>query len=209
MRQIIDVETWIRKDHFNFFSQFDEPFFGVTVTVDFTKAYQNVKGSNKSVFLHYLYRALKAANQIENFRYRIAENQVVLFDAIHASPTINRENGTFGFGYFDFDENEQVFIEKALQEIEKVYREKSLSPSGPTDNYIHFSALPWLNFTSISHARSFSYPDSAPKISFGKIYDEGNSKKMSVSIHGHHALMDGVHIAQFVDGFQKLLDEEK
>ncbi|WP_300675216.1 chloramphenicol acetyltransferase [Soonwooa sp.] len=208
MQQIIDIETWIRKDHFRFFTQFEEPFFGVTITMDFTKAYENAKKNNKSLFLHYLYRALKAANQVENFRYRIVDNQVVLFDVINASPTINRENGTFGFSYFDFDEDEQVFIEKAKQEIEKVQNETSLIPAVSGENIIHFSSLPWLNFTSLSHARSFSFPDSAPKISFGKIYDEGDSKKMSVSIHVHHALMDGLHVSQFVDAFQKLLDEE-
>ena len=29
---------------------------------------------------------------------------------------------------------------------------------------------------------------------------------MPVSIHVHHALADGLHVAQFVEHFQKLLD---
>jgi chloramphenicol O-acetyltransferase type A len=29
---------------------------------------------------------------------------------------------------------------------------------------IHFSAIPWLDFTSLSHARSYTFPDSCPKI---------------------------------------------
>jgi hypothetical protein len=57
-------------------------------------------------------------------------------------------------------------------------------------NVIHFSAIPWLNFTSLSHARS--YTDSCPKISFGKMMttDDG-TKTMAMSIHVHHGLIDG------------------
>ena len=31
---------------------------------------------------------------------------------------------------------------------------------------------------------------------------------MPVSIHVHHALMDGYHVAQFIDKFQKLMNED-
>ncbi|MDN3724202.1 CatA-like O-acetyltransferase [Aequorivita sp. SDUM287046] len=72
---------------------------------------------------------------------------------------------------------------------------------------IHFSAIPWIDFTSISHARSFSHPDSCPKISFGKMTETNGRKSMPISIHGHHALMDGYHVGQFIDQFQKLMSE--
>jgi chloramphenicol O-acetyltransferase type A len=42
---------------------------------------------------------------------------------------------------------------------------------------IHFSAIPWLNFTSLSHARSYTFPDSSPKISFGKMTISENGKE--------------------------------
>ncbi|RYG03106.1 MAG: hypothetical protein EOO02_09150 [Chitinophagaceae bacterium] len=66
----------------------------------------------------------------------------------------------------------------------------------------HLSALPWLNFTSISHARAFSFPDSCPKISFGKLSEVEGKSLMPVSIHVHHGLMDGFHVAQFVERFE-------
>ena len=66
--------------------------------------------------------------------------------------------------------------------------------------------LPWFDFTSISHARDFSQADSAPRITFGKITEAGGRCTMPVSIHAHHALADGLHVAQFVDKFQHSLD---
>ena len=207
MRKVIDIDNWNRKEHFNFFSQFSEPFFGVTIKMDCTKAYSKAKEKQVSFFLYYLYRALKAANEIDNFKYRIVDNQVYEFDTINASPTINRPNGTFGFAYMDYVKEENSFYEKALEEIEKVQSSNSLLPAISGENVIHFSAIPWIDFTSISHARSFSHPDSCPKISFGKMTQTQGIKSMPIAIHVHHALMDGYHVGQFVEKFQKLMNE--
>ena len=208
MKKRIDIDNSNRKEHFLFFSKFEEPFFGVTIKVDCTSAYKKAKEKGVSFFLYYLYRALKAANDVENFRYRIIENQVFEFEKVNASPTINRPNGTFGFAYMDYFEDEKYFYEKALEEIENVKNTISLLPAVSSENVIHFSAIPWLDFTSISHARSFSHPDSCTKISFGKMTEINGKREMAISIHGHHALMDGVHVGLFVDKFQVLLNNE-
>lgn len=176
------------------------------VKVDCTIAYQKTKEKGISFFLYYLYRTLKAANEVENFRYRIIENQPYDFASVNASPTINRPDGTFGFAYMDYFEDENTFYEKALLEIDNVRNSSSLLPAVTGENVIHFSAIPWLDFTSISHARNFSRPDSCPKISFGKMSENNEKREMSISIHGHHGLMDGVHVGTFVDQFQTLLN---
>lgn len=207
MKTLIPIDVWDRKEQYLFFSQFEEPFFGTTVSIDCTKAYQSAKEKNHSFFLYYLYRAIKAANEIENFRYRIFEDKPFLYDVIHASATINRPNNTFGFSYIDFDSDESVFQTIAKNEIERVKLSNTLLPAKGGDNVIHFSAVPWLNFTSISHARKFSISDSCPKISFGKMMDTNGIKTMNVSIHGHHALMDGYHVGLFTEKFQMLMDE--
>lgn len=207
MRTLINIENWDRKACYQFFSKFDEPFFGVTVKVNCTQAYHNAKQKGDSFFLYYLYRALKAANEIENFRYRIVDNQVYLFDKTNASPTINRPNATFGFAYMEYEIDEQLFNNKALEEIQRVQNTSDLLPAVSGENVIHFSAVPWLDFTAISHARSYSFADSSPKISFGKITEENGIKTIPVSIYAHHGLMDGYHIGLYVDRFQQLMYE--
>jgi chloramphenicol O-acetyltransferase type A len=206
MKKQIAIEDWTRKEHFHFFSKFEEPFFGVTAKVDCTRAYSTAKEEQVSFFLYYLYRALKAANQIENFKYRILEGQVYQFETVDASPTINRNNGTFGFAYMAYSESEAEFYENAIREIEKVQGTNALLPALSGENVIHFSAVPWIDFTSISHARSFSHPDSCPKISFGKMTETNGRMSMPISIHGHHGLMDGYHVGRFLEAFQDLMN---
>jgi chloramphenicol O-acetyltransferase type A len=206
MKQEIDIAEWKRKDHYAFFTQFEEPFFGVTIRIDCTHAYRYAKERQLSFFLVYLYRALKAANNIAEFRYRIVEKKVFLFDVVHASPTINRPDGTFGFSYMDYDVDEQRFYENAQRKMEDVRNSFGLVPAVSGENVIHFSAIPWLDFTALSHARSFTFPDSSPKISFGKLTEDNGIRTMPVSVHVHHGLMDGYHIGLFADEFQKLMN---
>lgn len=206
MKKQIEIENWVRKDHFKFFSQFEEPFFGITVSVDCTRAYYYCKSNSHSFFLYYLYQSLRAVNEIENFRYRIINGEVYEYEEINASPTINRADGTFGFSYIPWKPDFETFIVSANLEIEKVRAEKGLIPALSGENVIHYSSIPWLKFTSITHARAFSYPDSIPKITFGKASVDNGKMEMPVSISGHHGLMDGYHVALYVEKFQKYLD---
>lgn len=208
MKEKIDLNNWLRKDHFNFFNAFEEPFFGVTVDFDCTLTYKEAKDLGVSFFLMYLHKSLLAANQIENFKYRIIDGEVWKYNEVNAAATINRGNGTFGFGYMDFYKDFSEFRKHALIEIEKVENTTGLIPSSSGENVIHYSALPWLNFTSLSHARNFSYKDSCPKISFGKVRDENGKKIMGISIHANHALMDGFHVSQFAALYQELLNKK-
>jgi len=199
MKTRIDQENWLRKDHFKFFSQFEEPFFGFTVKIDCTDAYKYAKANGHSFFLYSLHKSLLAVNQIEEFRCRILDDEVWLYDQVNASPTINRPDGTFGYAYFDFDLDFKTFAERAKKEIEKVQQATGLITSVTGDNIIHYSFIPWIDFTGLSHARSFTHKDSIPKICFGKMMEESGRRKMPMSIHGHHGLMDGYHISQYIE----------
>ena len=206
MKQKLNLDTWNRKEHFLFFKQMQEPFFGVTITIDCTKAYTKSKELGISFFTYYLHKTLVAVNAIESFRYRILNDEVYIFDQIDVSATILREDKTFGFSQIEFNNDIVEFAKNTTNEIARIQTTTGLITREFSENLIHFSAVPWINFTSFSHARSFTWPDSCPKISFGKMMEEKGVKTMSMSIHVHHGLMDGYHLGQFIDLFQELMD---
>ena len=206
MKQKLNLDTWNRKEHFLFFKQMEEPFFGITTTINCTKAYEKAKAVDVSFFTYYLHKTLVAVNAIEAFRYRIIEDEIYIFDKIDASATIMREDKTFGFSQIEFSEDLLQFAENTKTEIARIQTTIGLFTREFAENLIHFSAMPWINFTSFSHARSFTWPDSCPKISFGKMMEEKGKKTMSMSVHVHHGLMDGYHVGKFVNLFQELMD---
>lgn len=206
MKQKLNLETWNRKEHFLFFKQMEEPFFGITTTIDCTIAYQKSKELGVTFFTYYLHKTLTAVNAIEPFKYRIINDDVYIFDEIDVSATVFRDDKTFGFSYMNYVENIHEFAKIVALEIERIQNTDGLFTRLFPENLIHFSALPWINFDSFSHARSFSFADSCPKISFGKMMDENGKKTMSMSVHVHHGLMDGYHVGEFVNLFQNLMD---
>jgi chloramphenicol O-acetyltransferase type A len=75
------------------------------------------------------------------------------------------------------------------------------------DDRIHFTALPWIAFTSFSHARNWGREDSIPKMSFGKFIREGERTLLPFSVEVHHALVDGVHVGKYLERFEQMLLE--
>ena len=184
----LNIESWNRKEHFRFFSAFDDPFFGITTNVDFTTIYLEAKHDSQSFFLYSLHHILTKANETDEFKLRIeGENSVVKYDTIHVSPTIGREDGTFGFAFFEYIPDRNDFIQQAIQEITRVKNSTGLSFSKNTgrEDVIRYSSI--------------KNGDSVPRISTGKLIDTNGKMLLPISICAHHGLMDGKHVAQFLN----------
>ena len=209
MKQIIDLKNWNRKEHFELFRQYDEPFWGIVAEVDCTRALEQTKKQDISFFVYYLFQSLRAVNAVENIRLRIEDDQVVLYDRIHASATIGREDETFAFSFIKFSDNLNIFNQSVLDETEKVKHSSGIRLAGNNvrKDVIHYSAIPWIYFTGLSHARNYKVNDSVPKISFGKLMDKEGHMMMPVSFHAHHALVDGTHAGKYFELFQQYLNE--
>lgn len=208
MKTEIEIENWNRKELYAFFKDFEEPLFGVCVDVDCTKAYDVAMANRKSFFLSYLHKALIAVNSIEAFKYRIEDQRVFLYEKIHASTTILKPDNTFGFADIAYNEDYAVFEQEAKEVIDRTSKSKELCSNVRFgEDVVHFSAVPWIHFTSLSHARKYAIKCSCPKISFGKISNLNGRKLMPLSIHGHHALVDGITLGAYIDLFQTQLDQ--
>lgn len=207
MKKLVDIENWVRKGHFRLFKNFDEPFHGVCVRIDCTHAYKQAKKEGFSFFLYYLHKATLAINNIDAFHYRIEENEVYRYDTIDPESTVDRPDGSFGFCNMKFHKDFAIFQAEARKSMDIVRNNKVLTP-GMAVNAIHYSAVPWIDFTSLSHASNFTH-DSAgcPKISFGKMTESNGVLSMPVSIHVHHSLIDGRDLGAFIDEFQRLMNE--
>ncbi|MCC5855906.1 MAG: chloramphenicol acetyltransferase [Idiomarina sp.] len=203
MKQKIHLASWPRRQHFEFFNAFEEPFFGITTNLRCTGLRQQAKSHGQSFYLLYLHSILTEVNQHDALRMRIEGADVMQYERIDVSMTVLKPNQTFGFGYVEFTEDFALFAQRALTEIARVEASDNLMPSRGTDNVIHFSALPWIQFTSLSHARPFSRPDSCPKISVGKLFQQDGDDFLPISIHVNHALADGYHVGLFFEGLEQ------
>lgn len=211
MKQLINIDTWKRKEHYNFFKDFQEPFFSITANVDCTEAYKYAKENNISFFLYYMYKSMAAINAVEELRYRIEDNEVVCYDRVHCSTTALNANNMFAFAFLPFTDSFEEFYPIAQQEIAKIKALTSMNledTNNARQDVIHYSTIPWVSFTSLTNERNLGKPDSIPKITFGKYFNENNRLLLPMSIAGHHGLMDGMHAGQHFQLFEQLLNEK-
>ena len=204
--EILDIETWNRKQHYQHFSAMKDPFFGVTVPFEVSSAYEYSKEKKLGFFGKYLHDCMKAINDVDALKLRIEDGKVVKYSVIHASPTIMRTDKTFGFSFVRFNEDLNIFLKNLEAEKERIMGCNNLYPPTNSLDCIHCSALPWFSFTGHKEPVS-GLVDSVPKLAFSKIEIEKNSILMNVSISVNHALVDGHDVGLFVEKFQYYLNK--
>lgn len=210
MPEFLDIENWSRREFFYFFKDYDIPYFNVCVNVDVT-ALLDLKRDAKdlSLFITYHFLSTKAANEVENFRYRIHDEKIIVYNKINCGTITLLENQNFAFAYFDYHADFQEFYERAKAILEEVRTGDGQLKPDDGEDMIHHTVLPWFAFTSFAHARDLKQKSSIPKISFGKIFQEGNRFKMPVSVEVHHALMDGLHVGRYFEKLESYLSDPR
>lgn len=207
MKQYIDLSTWKRTTAFTHFLKYSDPYFGITCTIDCTQAYAKAKELGVSFFLYYFYLSLASANALPEFRTRLEKGKAVIFDKVNGSPTILRNDGELGYAMLEYKDTFEEFLPEAEKEIQRVKTYPDLDTSKDCPETIYYSIMPWIQFTSVKHPLDLPNTEGIPILTFGKMFEENGKKLMPLGIHAHHALMDGMHVAQFVESFQKKLLE--
>lgn len=206
MAKYLDVTTWARRNLFEFFRDYTNPYFNICTHLDVTRLLEILlAGPKTSVSLTYHYFALRAANEIEPFRYRLQDGKVIVHDVIHGGTIVMLPNESFNFAYFDYHEDFAKFIVEAQRATRAAQRSDATFSPSPSEDRIHFTVLPWMSFTSFAHARNSGRADSVPKIAFGKFTRENDRMVLPISVEVHHALMDGLHVGRFLTRFEELL----
>lgn len=207
MTRYLDLETWPRRDLFEFYRTFDKPYFNVCTRLDATNllaALSTRKGISVSLAYHYF--ALRTANEIEPFRYRLRDGKVVVHEVIHGGTTILLPNESFGLAYFHYDPDFTKFYEAASRAVaDALAKGGGLKLEETDDDRLHFTTIPWVSFTSFSHARNWKREESATKIAFGKFSKDDNRTWLPISVEVHHALMDGLQVGRFLEQMQNAL----
>lgn len=210
MAEYLDLQSWTRRDVFEFYRGFDKPYFNVCVRLDVTRLLSCLRertppASKPNISLAYHYFALRVANELEPFRYRLREGQVLVHPVIHAGTTVLAPNGSFVLAYFDYHQDFAKFIVEARRAVDQAREKGEFFPRREHDARIYCTTLPWLAFTSFSHARNWNTEDSVPRLAFGKFMREAERMLLPFSVEVHHALVDGSDVGRYVTRLEEAL----
>ena len=122
--------------------------------------------------------------------------------------TVKREDETFGFGFVNFSQDFETFNAELNNEILEVKNCSGLRLNNDDikKDLIRHSTIPWNSFSGLLHPTNFDQKESVPKITFGKFTIREGKRMLPISIEAHHGLVDGLHIAKYLNEFQSQLN---
>ena len=201
---VIDEKNWNRATHCMIFRNSAEPAFCLTFEANITGYKRMVKQQGLSFTTAMVYAVCKCANEIEAFRYRFLDGNVVLFDRIDTAFTyLNKDTELFKVVNVPFMEDLKEYCELA----EKTAKEQQEYFTGPLANDVfQCSPLPWVTYTHISHTNSGKKDNATPLFDWGKYYEKNGETIIPISVQAHHSFVDGLHVGQFVEKLQAFFD---
>ena len=200
----LDINTWHRKATYEFFKDYEDPFFNLAANVDVGQLYKFCKRNSLSFSLTALYCSMVAANEIREFRIRLVGGRLVEFDCIHATQTILNDDETFSFAYFEMQDDVFEFNRSGNAALKKYKALKTFDVESDRADLIYYSVIPWVSFTSFKHASQLDKSQTVPRIVFGKLFDESDNKLIPLSVEANHTIMDGFHVGKFFNRFEEI-----
>jgi chloramphenicol O-acetyltransferase type A len=138
----IDLENWNRIKHFNFYKNYTFPHFSVTANLNVTSLVKYAKEHKISFFPSFLYIIMKSLNAVENFKYRIRGEEVVLHDFVTPSFTVLNEEELYVFCTTEYNPDYETYINKIKHDIEKSKKGDRLEDIPGKDDLVFISSLP-------------------------------------------------------------------
>jgi chloramphenicol O-acetyltransferase type A len=173
--------------------------------MDITTFYPFVKRNGYSLTVSMVYVIARASNAIPEFRQRIRGDQVVEHEIVHPGFSILIDEDHFSFCAVEYAGDFSEFTARAAKKIEDVKVHLDLVNDPEKDNVLYMSPIPWVSFTSFNHPMQLHPADSIPRFAWGKYFKENDTLKMPLSVQGHHAVMDGIHMGRFYETVQDYL----
>ena len=212
MKHIIDINTWERKENYEFFIGFQNTTISITSEVECAGAKARAKAAGESFFLHYLYAVLRAVNEIPEFRFRIdAEGRVVYFDHVDMlTPIKVKENGRFFTIRLPWNTDFQTFYTTAkaiINDIDPNGNPYDMEKVGGKDllDVILLSATPDLYFTSLTCTQEHRHGSNYPLMNAGKAILKEGKLVMPIAMTIHHGFIDGHHLSLFYKKVEEFL----
>ena len=205
MREL-NIDTWERKTQYDFFKDFDDPFFNLVANIDVSGLLNYCKKEQLSFFLASLHFSGQAVNAVQGMRLRMKDEKVFDFDKINIGSTVFRPNKTFSFAYFPFQDDVRNFCLQGESIVKKQIESGGMEDPQGLLNVVYYSVVPWVHFLGLKHPRKAGSSDSIPRIVFGKYVETAGKWLMPVSVDVHHSLADGYHVGQYFIEFQQRID---
>lgn len=201
---LIDFDTWKRKEYFNHYFSDVPCTYSMTVDIDISQ----LKKCDAKLYPTMLYLLTSLVNKYEEFRTALDyEGNVGIFSEMYPCYTVfHKDSETFSNMWTEFNESYDIFCSNYNEDIEKYGSIKSMNakPNVPSNTF-PVSMIPWTTFTGFNLNLKKGYEYLLPIFTIGKYYEKENKVLMPIVVQVHHAVCDGFHVSRFINELQDLI----
>lgn len=203
----IEIESWERRDHFRFFRRTDFPFYNICFNLDVTEALAFCRREGISFHFAMVYLTVKAANAIENFRYRMRGEEIILHEKLHPCFTdLSPGSDLFKLVAVELDGDIAAFARRAKRAASQQKEYFPMEQLAGRDDWVFLSNIPWISFTGIDHTANFNKNDAIPRITWGKHFEEKERTLLPYNLQVNHVFIDGIHLGRFKQALESEID---
>jgi chloramphenicol O-acetyltransferase type A len=189
-----------RRDRFAFFDRMQSPAVNLCFRLDLPDLRPWCRRQEIGPFHVLLHAMLRAVLQVENFRYRVLDGEVIRIARLVPSYTVVNGQGNLNFAQFEWSDDVREFAARSVAarieaEAQDALNDKHTTKS-PRDakDQVFVTCMPWLDFTSLQHPMaSLAAPD-IPSLAWGRFGDGPRGLQLPFSVQAHHGFVDGYHI---------------
>ncbi len=209
--EYINVSKWDKREAFELYSGFNNPFFSITTKIDVTNVKRLSKTESLSFYCLMVWVCTKAVNSVPEFRVRIHGDRVVRIDEARANFTfLKKGSEQFMCAEIPWDKDYRRFCERAEKHMDaqKKFIEAERDDNNPEndDSVIYFSCTPWFDFESVQQPHAGDVNDCIPRIVWGKYFEEDGRLKLHFTVDVNHRVIDGYLLGKLIDAVNREIE---
>lgn len=205
---LIKEQDWDRKESFDFFKQFEKSYYGIGTSICVNGVVKYKEEHTASFYGLMSYLLLKACNNVINFRYRLEDQNVILYKNISCSCTILKADNNIAY-------TNRMYISSNVEQFLKLYEEnkdlvlngKKSKDNNNGNDIIYLTSLNWFKLRYMDNVRRTLKDDTIPRFAFGKYYWANGAYQTDLSIEMSHMFVDGFHIQLLLSEIEKINNE--
>ena len=152
MKKKIEIASWPRRSHYEYFRTFDCPMFSITSPVRVDALYRYAKREGVSFFILCLFVLLKALNRVPQLRQRVEEGDVWEYESVDALVPVLAADGEFTQILVEYRMELSDFLKHAVPLVQAAKLAPAQANPCHRADIAVFSCLPLIPFTQVASA---------------------------------------------------------
>jgi len=204
----IQLDTWPRREHFEYYRHSVPCTYSMTVELDVTAFVAALRESDRKTYIAQGWALATVVNRYDEFKMCLTDDGApAVWRVVHpAFAVFNPHRETFACVWVPYDADFGAFHDVAAPLLAEHASATRFFPQGDLPaNVFDVSSIPWTPFTGFNLNIGDGWDHLAPIFTLGKHLERDGRILLPLAIQIHHAAADGFHTGRLLNDIQDLL----